>query len=118
MTITKQEIGKLGENLATRYLSSVGYKILKRNFRDKYGEVDIIAECDNELVFIEVKARTSLKYGRPIDAVTRQKQMHILRTAQYYIFINKLEHKKIRFDVIEVYIIDGKYRIKHIKNAI
>lgn len=57
MTITKQEIGKLGENLATRYLSSVGYKILKRNFRDKYGEVDIIAECDNELVFIEVKGQ-------------------------------------------------------------
>lgn len=118
MTITKQEIGKLGENLATRYLSSAGYKILKRNFRDKYGEVDIIAECNNELVFVEVKARTNLKYGRPIDAVTRQKQMHILRTAQYYIFINKLERKKIRFDVIEVYIIDRKYKIKHIKNAI
>ena len=72
----------------------------------------------NKIIFVEVKARTNLKYGRPAEAVTKTKQIHIEQTAQYYVCKNKLENKQIRFDVVEVYLIAEKYKIKHIKNAI
>ena len=113
----RQEVGKEGEEIATKYLNSSGYKILTRNFRGSHGEIDIIAKERNQIIFVEVKARTNLKYGRPAEAVTKTKQVHIEKTAKYYIYKNKLEHKEIRFDVVEVYFLDGKYRIKHIKNA-
>ena len=115
---TKQEVGKLGEDLATKYLKCTGYRIIERNFRGKQGEIDIIATEQNQIIFVEVKARTNVKYGRPAEAVNSQKQAHIVKTAQYYVCKNKLENKKIRFDVVEVYLITGKYKIKHIKNAI
>ena len=109
---TKQQIGKIGEDLATKYLSSSGYRILERNYRGKQGEIDIIATEKNKIIFVEVK------YGRPAEAVTKTKQIHIEQTAQYYVCKNKLENKQIRFDVVEVYLIAEKYKIKHIKNAI
>ena len=115
---TKQQIGKIGEDLATKQLSSSGYRILERNYRGKQGEIDIIATEKNKIIFVEVKARTNLKYGRPAEAVTKTKQIHIEQTAQYYVCKNKLENKQIRFDVVEVYLIAEKYKIKHIKNAI
>lgn len=114
---TKQEIGKIGEELATQYLNNNGYKILERNFRGNKGEIDIIATEENQIIFVEVKARTNFKYGRPAEAVTKQKQIHIEKTAEYYVLKNKMEHKSMRFDVVEVYIIPGKYKIKHVKNA-
>ena len=87
---TKQQIGKIGEDLATKYLSS---RILERNYRGKQGEIDIIATEKNKIIFVEVKARTNLKYGRPAEAVTKTKQIHIEQTAQYYVCKNKLENK-------------------------
>ena len=101
---TKQQIGKIGEDLATKYLSSSGYRILER----KQGEIDIIATEKNKIIFVEVKARTNLKYGRPAEAVTKTKQIHIEQTAQYYVCKNKLENKQIRFDVVEEYLIAEK----------
>ena len=74
---TKQQIGKIGEDLATKYLSSSGYRILERNYRGKQGEIDIIATEKNKIIFVEVKARTNLKYGRPAEAVTKTKQIQI-----------------------------------------
>ena len=107
---TKQQIGKIGEDLATKYLSSSGYRILERNYRGKQGEIDIIATEKNKIIFVEVKARTNLKYGRPAEAVTKTKQIHIEQTAKYYVCKNKLENKQIRFDVVEVYLIAEKYK--------
>lgn len=115
----KKEIGKIGENLACKYLNERGYKILKRNYRCKQGEIDIIAydTKSKEIVFIEVKTRQSMKYGTPAEAVNKPKQKHIIKAVEFYIYKNKIIDKKIRFDVIEIFINNSKYEINHITKA-
>ena len=83
-----QQIGKLGEDLACKYLKENKYTIIERNFNCKQGEVDIIAydTYRNELVFLEVKTRFNLVYGRPSEAVSKVKQRHIISVAKYYIY--------------------------------
>ncbi len=112
-----QEIGKIGENLATKYLSGIGYKILERNFSCMQGEIDIVAHTGKELVLVEVKTRTSLCYGRPAEAVTPVKQKHIEKAAKYYVYKKHLEKEYIRYDIVEVYIDKNKYEINHIRQV-
>jgi len=113
----KQEIGKKGEEHATKYLIEKNYKIIQRNFECKQGEIDIIAKDKNEYVFIEVKTRQNLNYGMPSESVTIQKQKHIKNATKYYIYLNKLENQYIRFDVIEIFIKNNKYYLNHLKNV-
>lgn len=116
----KKERGNIGEEIATKYLISQNYIIMDRNFHARNGEIDIIAkEKDTkEIVFIEVKARSNNHYGKPRDAVDQNKVKHIYQTAQYYIYLKKLEKEFMRFDIIEIYFsyIKGKYIVNHIKN--
>lgn len=115
----KQEIGKIGEDIACSYLEKNNYKIICRNYRAKTGEIDIIArDVTKEIVFIEVKTRQNLKYGYPIDAINKQKLIHICKTATLYILLNKLENNNIRFDAIEVYISNKKAKIRQVKNIV
>lgn len=109
-------IGKMGEDLAQQYIQELGMKIIKRNFYCKFGEIDIIAKDQNELVFIEVKTRTNNKYGKPVDAVNFTKQKHLYYSIEYYLYSQKIKNTKIRIDVIEIYINSGKESINHIKN--
>lgn len=113
-----QEIGKLGEDIAVNYLKQKGYKILDRNFECRQGEIDIIAIDKKEIVFIEVKTRTSNKYGYPSEAVNKIKQKHMLQTIKYYLYIRNLSNEFVRIDVIEVYIKDNVYKVNHIKQAL
>lgn len=110
--------GKEGEEIATEYLSQNGYKILNRNFNTKQGEIDIIAKEKEEYVFIEVKTRRNKEYGEPIDAIDKNKIKHLKKAIKYYLYINKLENKFIRIDVIEIKYIKNKICINHIKKAI
>lgn len=114
----KQKKGKIGENLACMYLQKNKYTIIDRNFRCRQGEIDIIA-CDEkkELVFIEVKTRSNLKYGLPSESVVKMKKNHIIGSAKYYNYKNKIENTPIRFDVIEVLLNNSYYKINHIKDA-
>ena len=114
----KYELGKLGEKIAIDYLKQNGINILIKNFRYRKEEIDVIAKDKNEIVFIEVKARSTLKYGMPIEAVDKRKMQHILNTARYYLYINKLEDCYIRFDVIEIYKVEEKYYVKHHKQVL
>ena len=114
----KQEIGKLGENLATKYLKQNKYVILDRNFRCKQGEIDIIAIDSKQIIFVEVKTRTNLSYGNPSEAVHKLKRLHMKKVAKYYLYINNITKIPIRFDVIEIYIKNQKYKINHIKQII
>lgn len=111
-------IGQKGEDYVTKYLIDLSYKIIERNFECKLGEIDIIA-YDNqkeELVFIEVKTRTNKKYGNPADAVDTTKKKHIIKSANYYLYIHNLIDKiNVRIDVIEVYLSNNLYKINHIK---
>lgn len=116
----KKEVGKLGEDLATKYLENKGYKILERNFEARQGEIDIIALDlkKEELVFIEVKTRASLRYGNPVEAVNQTKQKHIIQTIKYYLYNRHLENYYIRVDVIEIYLYKHRYKVNHIKQII
>lgn len=113
----KQEIGKLGEDIATDFLIEKGYIIMDRNFECRQGELDIIAKDKDEIVFIEVKTRTSNKYGTPSEAVNKIKQKHMLQSIKYYLYIKGLSERFIRIDVIEVYIKGNIVKVNHIKQA-
>ena len=114
----KHETGRIGEDIATRYLEQIGYEIIQRNFECKIGEIDIIAKDKEEIVFVEVKTRASALYGQPKDAVDRTKKKHIYKSAEFYIYISHLENYPVRIDVVEVYKKQGKFLVNHIKNAI
>ena len=112
-------LGRWGEEQAARYLESKGYRIVTRNLYSRWGEIDIIAETDDILVFVEVKLRKNANYARAMEYVTYSKQRKLITTAKVYISQNPLE-KMARFDVIEVYAPQGekgKIYINHIENA-
>lgn len=111
------ELGKKGELLAKRYLEKEDYKILETNFRTRYGEIDVIALYENEIVFIEVKARSSIAHGLPCEAVNRNKQMKIRRVAGYYLLVSGNNGRNCRMDVIEILITDRRRFLRHIRDA-
>lgn len=114
--------GRLGEDAAAEYLKSSGYKILECNYKNKMGETDIIAQKGENLVFVEVKTRSSAEFGTPAQAVTYYKKQRIINSARWYMMTNPTE-LNIRFDIIEVFgIFTGDSfeveNINHIENAI
>lgn len=94
--------GNIGEELATNLLKKKKYKILERNYKNKIGEIDIIAEKDGVIVFVEVKERATLAFGRPIEAVDERKQNKIRRTAELYLMSKRKNWADVRFDVVEI----------------
>jgi len=114
----KQIEGRTGEELASKYLESLGYKIICNNFRCTQGEIDVIAQDRDELVFIEVKTRSSIKFGEAKEAVNQRKQKHIVNAAKYYLYKTRQEGVNIRIDVMEVYLFGKKVKINHIKQAV
>lgn len=113
----KKEIGKEGEIFAIGYLKNKGYRILQSNYQTPIGEIDIVAQDGDTVVFVEVKTRRSLSYGYPFEAVTRQKRERMKRLALYYMKVNKILGEKGRFDVIGLYLRDGSYQVRHIVDA-
>lgn len=102
---TKQENrtkGDIGENKAVKYLTDKGYEIIETNYKNKLGEIDIIAKEGERIVFVEVKARTTAKYGYPREAVNEFKQRKIRMVAESYLKSKRLLNSYIRFDVIEI----------------
>lgn len=112
-------LGKTGEDMATLYLKRKGYRIIKRNFRTKLGEIDIIAKDGMTLVFCEVKTRIGRSYGHPIEAVTKSKQRRIRKIAEIYLAMlkNPREFDSVRLDVISILSEDNNLELEHIENA-
>lgn len=108
-------IGNFGEEFTRRFLEKKGYKILERNFRKPYGEVDIICKKEDLICFVEVKTRSNQAYGQASEAVDSYKRERIRRTAQAYIQEKSLYDYLIRFDVSEVY--TENREIHYIENA-
>lgn len=102
MSDTRQSLGKAGETIASDFLEKNGYTIVTRNYRRKFGEIDIIARERDYLVFIEVKTRTGTSHGHPLEAVTMRKQRQISKVAQCYLAENNLFNIAARFDVVSV----------------
>ncbi len=111
-------LGRRGEELAARHLAQQGYRILARNYRRRFGEIDIIARHRGQLVFIEVKTRLSTRYGSPFAAVDRRKQHQLVRVATDYIARHHLEDEVARFDVVAVTRDrDGRTRVDVLEDA-
>jgi putative endonuclease len=100
-TVAGANLGQRGEEAAVHYLQKCGFKILERNFRCRAGEVDIIAEEKGDLVFVEVKARSSRLFGDPAEAVTSRKQGQISKAALCYLG-DRHRGRAARFDVVTV----------------
>ncbi|MBU4047909.1 YraN family protein [bacterium] len=112
-------IGKFGEDIASKYLEERGYKIKERNYRTFLGEIDIISEYKGNIIFVEVKTRRSDKFGYPEEAINFNKQRKIIKNALCYLAKYNLWEKNYCFDVILVSISNHKdvKRLKHIRNA-
>ena len=115
--MSSKMLGDRGETCAAEYLRSKDYRILACNYRTKTGEIDIIADDHGTLVFIEVKTRSSARYGSPAEAVHYRKQQKIIQTAYWYLRAHHMESCLCRFDVLEVYAMNDGWKIHQIKAA-
>ena len=108
---------KLGEDKACEYLQKLGFKILERNYRKTYGEIDIIAIDKDVLTFIEVKTRTSNQFGSPLEAITYWKLKSLIKTAEFYKMTHRNLPESLRIDAVSV-ILNGTEvsKIELIKN--
>jgi putative endonuclease len=113
----RQQFGRKSESIAVRYLKKNGYKILEQNYRNKIGEIDIIAKDKKTLAFVEVKATRTDSFGSPKWAVTPKKQRKISMVALYYLKDTKQNKVKARFDVVAISSSQDNPRIELIKNA-
>ena len=111
-----KEFGATGEQIAARYLVDQGYVILEHNYYNRHKEVDIIALDQGELVFVEVKTRSTDYFMQPEEAVNHQKRQNLIRVANQYIRYHK-RTEPARFDIIAIVKNDKETHIKHIKNA-
>ena len=102
MTLQRQRLGKSAENLAVDELKRRGYAILARRYRTRHGEIDIVAEEGETLVFVEVKARTTGEFGEAAEAVTRWKQRRLASMAVEYLSRHRSTARACRFDVVAV----------------
>lgn len=121
MSLYNTSFGKSGEEIATSFLIKSGYKIVERNFKKRYGEIDIIAiDSSNKkepvLVFVEVKTRTSSDYGVPLESITPWKLRSVIKTVEYYVLTHKNLPELLRIDAVSVDLSNGEERIEHIKN--
>lgn len=113
-----KEKAQEGEERACKHVASLGYRIVKRNFRyGKIGEIDIVAYDDDTLVFIEVKTRSDYSFGSPEASVDARKQAQLKKVARMYYYVNSLDNVVCRFDVIAVELLGNKVDLRHHKNA-
>ena len=99
-----KEIGKLGERLAADFLQKRGYEIIDKNFTCPVGEIDLVARDNGTVVFIEVKSRSSNRFGLPIEAVDFHKRRKMVQVALFYMKKNNLSGFGLRFDIVSVLI--------------
>lgn len=102
MTFKRKSLGQKGENEAVRELLGLGFEILEQNYRNKIGEIDIIAQEKGSLCFVEVKTKSSHGYGIPEEMVDKRKQSKLIKTAQYYLYEKELNDANWRIDVVAV----------------
>lgn len=102
MSKKRLSLGRYGEELACEFLKKAGYKILELNYRGRLGEIDLIAEDGNYLVFIEVKTRGSLAFGHPLESIDTRKQRQLIRVACEYLAQCDGEDRICRFDAVSI----------------
>lgn len=117
MGLFRKEVGRKGEEEAAGFLKKNGYKILEKNYRCRYGEIDIIASDKGTIVFVEVKTRGSEDYGAPGASVDLRKQKHMTIASSVYLCEKGLADADSRFDVVSVMYKGSDFKIELIKDA-
>jgi putative endonuclease len=112
----QSELGKIGEELASVFLQKNGYSIHERNWRFKKGELDIIAEKNDRMIFVEVKTRKSTHLAEPRNTISMKKQKLLINTADIYLKFKKV-NKESQFDVITVIVGKSQHEIEHLQDA-
>lgn len=120
MDRTRKRVARLGERITENFLVSRGFRILDKNFVTPYGEIDLVAERDGFVVFVEVKTRTSCRFGPPLASITETKKKHVLKNCQYYLNNFDLCETPCRIDAVGVILDDDHAfrKLEHVKNAI
>lgn len=116
MSIFKKTTGELGERLAEKYLKRNGFKILKRNLKNYFGEIDILAKQKDDIVIIEVKTKTGRSFGEGFEMVNYFKKRKLLTLAKE--LQKEYSSKTIRIDIVSVDLSEEKPQIKHFVNAV
>lgn len=117
MTQHNQRLGALGERIAERWLVKHGYRILARRFRNGHRDIDLIAERDATVAFVEVKARSGSEFGDPVEAVHHRKQCELTRSAHVWIDRHGRGGESYQFDVVGILLTEGRVQVKHVQNA-
>jgi len=111
-------LGRQGEKLARKFLKKAGFRMVEANYRGRLGEIDLVAEDEKCLVFIEVKTRSSLSCGHPLEGIGPRKQHQLIKTAMEYLAEHGCEERICRFDAVSVLFEEGQEpRIELVRNA-
>jgi putative endonuclease len=102
MTLSRQQLGILGEEMAVTELTARGYAILERRYRTRHGEIDIVAEHGGTLVFVEVRARLTAEFGRAAETVDDRKKRKVTAMASEYLALHRVTSRPCRFDVVAI----------------
>lgn len=119
--MSNRATGERGEALALRHLEGEGYEALERNYRTRYGEIDLVVRRGATLVFVEVKSRRGMGFGEPLEAVTPRKQEQVRLMAEQYLaqqepgFAESFE--EMRFDAVGVLLVEGRHEVRHVEDA-
>ena len=117
MPHARQRLGTVGEDLACAELEKLGYRVRERNYRTRFGEIDVVAMDGDTVVFVEVKTKTSGDFGDPVEEVTPQKQRQIVSMGEWYHSFNCASHTPCRFDVVAIDLSLMPAKITHYKDA-
>jgi len=116
-SVERLALGRKGEDEAATALKKSGYRIVDRNYRCRYGEIDIVAVHGGVVVFIEVKTRGSDRFGAPAEGVDYRKQVRITRSSSMYLAEKGLVESEVRFDVVSVRAVDGGLEVEIVRDA-
>jgi putative endonuclease len=117
MSAATQAFGELGERIAERWLRRQGWRVVQRRFRNGHRDIDLVAERDGVVAFVEVKARRGDRFGDPVEAVNWKKQRELGRSARVWIDRHGRAPEAYRFDVIGILVAGQRVRIRHVENA-
>lgn len=115
MRMSRAELGRFGEDMATAHVESLGWQVIERNWRCRAGEIDIVAQDGRTIVVVEVKTRTSEDYGTPAEAVTAGKLIRLRRLAGLWVGEHRGTGGPLRIDVVAILVpSDGRTRLDHL----
>jgi putative endonuclease len=117
MSAGRQAFGEVGERVAERWLRRQGWRIMQRRFRSGHRDIDLVAERGGVVAFVEVKARSGIQFGDPVEAVGWRKQRELARSAMVWIDRHGRSEESYRFDVIGVWLVGERVRVRHVENA-